>query len=354
MVLLAYFAQLYVNDADVTANRLALQAGLAFYFLLFWIMPLVREWLHAGDPERWRRPAADFIREDDAAARIIGDVNKYVYPLSVSTPLLTLRISVEVWPGDQVSDLAWGLITLGAAALFVLCFRLLGRRQGLERLAHVQFLVSLLLLSIALVLLLDGEVLYFSLVGQAVVLHLAARRFADRGTRRYAHALSALLAAWFAYQMTSPAVGTALVNTVALAQLSAVAAAFGVSFIFNRSRVRDIYRLGAHVALLALLLHELSPLPSGQAYVTIAWGAYGIALLVTGMILNLRRLNLAAMITLMAVVAKLLLVDLAYLEAFWRVLLFLGFGALFLLLSFFFQKRTGAGGRFTSHAGNAG
>lgn len=41
--------------------------------------------------------------------------------------------------------------------------------------------------------------------------------------------------------------------------------------------------------------------------------------------------------TLFLVAGKLFLVDLQYLEAVWRILLFLGFGGLFLLLSYFFQ-----------------
>jgi uncharacterized membrane protein len=42
--------------------------------------------------------------------------------------------------------------------------------------------------------------------------------------------------------------------------------------------------------------------------------------------------------TLLLVVAKLFLIDLAELETIWRVLLFMGFGAVFLVLSYYFQK----------------
>jgi uncharacterized membrane protein len=41
--------------------------------------------------------------------------------------------------------------------------------------------------------------------------------------------------------------------------------------------------------------------------------------------------------TLLLVVGKLFLVDLSELETIWRVLLFLGFGGLFLLLSYYFR-----------------
>ena len=47
--------------------------------------------------------------------------------------------------------------------------------------------------------------------------------------------------------------------------------------------------------------------------------------------------SMTALSTLFVVVAKLFLVDLAKLETLWRVLLFLGFGFVFLLLSYYFK-----------------
>lgn len=75
--------------------------------------------------------------------------------------------------------------------------------------------------------------------------------------------------------------------------------------------------------------------PAGEAYVTLAWGAYAVVLLVAGLRLDRVPLFRGGMTTLFLVVGKLFLVDLASIEAIWRVLLFLGFGALFLALSFY-------------------
>jgi uncharacterized membrane protein len=71
--------------------------------------------------------------------------------------------------------------------------------------------------------------------------------------------------------------------------------------------------------------------------VTIAWGIYSAALLVLGLIKDYRRARNLALITLFVVVGKLFLVDLANLEVLWRILLFMGFGGLFLFLSYYFQ-----------------
>ena len=70
---------------------------------------------------------------------------------------------------------------------------------------------------------------------------------------------------------------------------------------------------------------------------TIAWGIYAGILLVLGLRLNLKQLPTVAVGTLLIVVGKLFLVDLAELKATWRILLFLGFGGIFLVLSYYFQ-----------------
>ena len=107
-------------------------------------------------------------------------------------------------------------------------------------------------------------------------------------------------------------------------------------YIFVKNGAGDyVVSLGA--AVLAWLLRELSMMSSGQAYVSIAWGVYGVILLIVGLRLNRTRLTATAIGTLLLVVGKLFLVDLAELEAIWRVLLFLGFGGGFLVLSYYFQ-----------------
>lgn len=95
-----------------------------------------------------------------------------------------------------------------------------------------------------------------------------------------------------------------------------------------------VYRFGVHLALLAWLWRELFVYPNGAAYVSAAWGLYGLALLVVGVRGRHEVLQKTALATLLAMVAKLFLVDLAALEALWRILLFLSVGGVFLLLSY--------------------
>jgi len=68
-----------------------------------------------------------------------------------------------------------------------------------------------------------------------------------------------------------------------------------------------------------------------------AWGFYGVTLMVAGLRRDLAELRIAGLGTLLLVVAKLFLVDLTEVKAIWRILLFLGFGGLFLFLSYYFR-----------------
>jgi uncharacterized membrane protein len=86
--------------------------------------------------------------------------------------------------------------------------------------------------------------------------------------------------------------------------------------------------------------------------VTIAWGIYASILLVLGLRQNLNQLLTVAVGTFFIVVGKLLLVDLAELKAIWRILLFLGFGGLFLVLSYYFQALWKRGSKLPEKSNN--
>lgn len=106
-----------------------------------------------------------------------------------------------------------------------------------------------------------------------------------------------------------------------------------------------IHRTLVHAAVLAWLWCGLSELPGGDGLVTVAWGLYAAVLLIAGLRFGHARLVRGALATLLLVVGKLFLVDLAEVDAVWRVPLFLGFGDLFLALSYYLRAlwRPGSG-----------
>ena len=420
-------------------DRWALQFGVVFGWLAFGVLPTIREAACAAHPTRWVRApsgAAAGIFEGKQMNLLV----RHVHLASISAPLICLAMSMNIWslPSNQM----WGWVSTGGCAFYALGGRILSRWQGVRDLARTHVLAALLLLSTALCLLLDGDVLLFSLAAEAMVLHFVARRLFDEVIRVFAHLLFGVVGSWLGVRVFLGAVeSTGILSATALTDLWVVATALVVARaygnlqriiyllaahaafagwlvreldgnvlfvaltaeatvlrliahrlkdravavashiffgglgawlgfrlivhngagtpVFNAPALADgllvltalagsalaassqeklAYRLGAHMAVLAWLLREFSALSSGQAYVTIAWGVYAIILLVIGLRLNRDRLSATAIGTLLLVVGKLFLVDLVMLEAIWRILLFLGFGGGFLVISYYFQN----------------
>ena len=455
-VLLLGYLSVYPPELAARVDQRALQAGVIFGWLALWLVPVAREALHSRDTSRWPLPepgrlARTLFGDDGAILRS----NAPAHLLSVATPLVALFLTQGIWD-IQRGSLGW--IALGMAAAHGLVSAVLSRVESGGRMYYTQGLTALLLGTLALVLLLEGDALFFSLAAEAAVLHLVARRLSDRIVSFEAHVLFAAVALWLGGRLALGAVENTFVgvetpaffNVRALVDLAAIALAAGVSVAIESPAVRRVYRILAHAAVLGLLLRELialpdgdtlafvswtlyavglhllsrrlpawgtvvgahllsvvvglwlaarlaagivdpgvaqtavlnlqgladlavlllalpisglsltrgagtayrlaahaallawfwrelSVLPNGDAYVTIAWGLYAAGLLVTGLRIGGVELVRGGMATLFLVVAKLFLWDLAGVEAIWRVLLFLGFGGLFLVLSYYLQ-----------------
>ena len=320
------------SDISSDYHRWALQAGILFAWIAFWALPVTREVLWERDPIRWPRPSLDGL---DRSLRNLA-LPSHVHTLSVSTPLIALVMSRLLW---SLPLETWGWILMGGAMVYGVAAQSLRRTCNSGTLPYTQALVSLLLLTIGLCHLLRGDTLFLTLAAEAVVLHLICRRLSDHGTAISAHLLFAAVGIWLAERLSvTPVSGMAVLNVKALMYLAVIAAASGISVVFQSSTAQLGYRLAAHAALLGWLLKELSAVDGGQGYVTIAWGLYAIILLLIGLRQNLNQLVMVAMGTLLLVVGKLFVVDLAEVESIWRILLFLGFGGIFLVLSYYFQN----------------
>ena len=447
-------AALFASSSTAPTGRYpedatALQLGVAFAWLLFWLVPALRESLLASPGSATRR---DSTNSPSTGATL-------AHATSVSSPLIALAFTQMIWtPASETL----GFVALAASGLYALAalgFRRLGDDRGQARpISFTQALVALLLLTLSIVLVLNGDALLFTLAAEAGVLCLAARRLSSRvlayeahllwaavatwlcgrlllglfagsfappfsgpflgpasltdlavmalaflssravsprvavtyravahaavlawlvrellplpdgetwaflawtlyaaglhlvsqrmqirGTGTVAHAVSAAVALWLGTRLIGGAVtpgfpGAPIFNTWGLADLAVIAMFAVVGLlpgVVSPPRLARAYGIAGHVAFLAYLWRELSMTPAGEAYVTLAWGAYAVVLLVAGLRLDRVPLFRGGMTTLFLVVGKLFLVDLASIEAIWRVLLFLGFGALFLALSFY-------------------
>ncbi len=315
-------------------DRWALQLGIIFGWLAFWALPVVREILRAGNPARWTQSSLNLLGEP-VSKQVEAFVNRHVHLLTVITPLLVLALSIGIW---SLSEETAGWITVVGVLFYGLISWYLRRKEGGKPFAYTHTLVASLLLTIAFCLLLDGDTLFFTLAAEATALHFLACRLSDRVTAIGAHLIFLVLGVWLVVRLVSMKVeGIAILNAQALTDLAVIAAGIVVSRVLQSREAVQVYRLIGHLSILVWLWRELYTLPNGMGYITIAWGIYAVALLVSGLRLNLNQFRLAGMGTLVLVIGKLFLIDLARVEAIWRILLFLGFGGLFLLLSYYFQ-----------------
>ena len=185
------------------------------------------------------------------------------------------------------------------------------------------------------------NLVFLSWAVYAAGLYRLSRRRPGWGTIAGSHVLWTIVGLWLAGRLAwgaaSDLLGTPVFNLPVAVDLCVISAALLTSVALESRRGVLAYRMTVHVAVLALLAREFAPLPNGGAYLTIAWGVYAAGLLVFG----LRRASVALVrtggITLLLVVGKLFLVDLMWVGAIWRSLLFLGFGGMFLMLSYHLQ-----------------
>src|SRR5918997_3463264 len=316
MVLLVGYADAFFTFTGASpGDRRVLQAGVAFAWLLFWLVPVAREILTGRDGRH-------------------ASTHLFV----VSTPLVSFGLTAAVWELAAI-DLGW--IALGVVALYALAARGLRRLEGsFKDLSYTHVLVALLFFTLAAVLMLRGGALLFTLAVEAAVLPYIARRFPDRLVSAGAHVLFLAAAVWLVVRLVAgmpDGSSSVVVNTRAVVDLLVIGLAFAGSLVVMPRSLSMVYRVAAHAAVLAWLWRELSSLQGGEAYVTVAWGVYAVGLLIAGLRLDRSAAVRGGMATLFLVAGKLFLVDLAEVEALWRVLLFVGFGVLFLSLSYYLQ-----------------
>jgi len=185
----------------------------------------------------------------------------------------------------------------------------------------------------------SGDLLVFLISIQLLVLHAVRARYTDEIFAAFTHISSFAFAFLIAFRIiNSHAIGVAVFNWQAFVDLWSVAVLTAISLRTGLPESVPIYRIAAHILLLGWFGRELYSLPNGQAYVSIAWGADAVILLIIGLRRNLNLVRIIALATLGLVIGKLFLVDLARLKMIWRILLFMGFGGVFLVLSYYFQS----------------
>ena len=309
--------------------------GVLIAWALVGISPILRPWLHAESPHRWPVQPLGWLGEKlEVESEQLDAVLMHVFALGAS--LITVLLIALMW---EVEPRGMGVLFTLVGAVY--CLMAWGSR-GVVNVRDGSADTAAVLLPLGLLLLIQEPWALLPLAALATGYHLAHREWGLRGVGVLGHLLFALIAVWFVGE-----VGRQLDSRVsspltleAFAQLGAVVMAFVTSLILPKWERPIVYQIAAHVAFLAWLGVEIGDLPNGTGLVTVSWGAYGILLFVVSFARKSRRIQLAGLATLGLVAGKMLLVDMAQLDMIWRILLFMGFGAAFLVLSYFINRPT--------------
>jgi uncharacterized membrane protein len=322
------------NQETVLLNKIYLQLGFCACWIFFWLIPLIRFLLAEKKSERWKIPEITLIKKY-FSPHLWQTVDKPIYLLTVSTPLIVISLSKIVW---QLETVKWGYIVLAFSCIYAAISWFLIKKMNQENVGFTHVYVFLLLFTYSLFLFFKGNSLLFVLAGEAAILHLLTKKNSKKAFSIYAHLLFFIAGFWLLQRLNHPGVGVSFFNLQALTDLWVILILFFVGYIFASNTEKAIYQIYAYLAFLLLIYRELVDLNYGQGFISVAWGTIGILLLIFSLRMNNKQLRQVAMATLFLVVGKLFLVDLSALDTIWRVLLFLGFGVIFMLISYFFQK----------------
>jgi uncharacterized membrane protein len=298
-----------------------MEGAAVFAWLLLGVLPLARR-VHATLAVR--RASADGRPHE---RRWRGMDALHWYGIAVAAPAMLVATSALAY---RMEADAWGPLAMGVAGGYALAAWALMRADG--RLARVLLFAAAVLLPAGCFGALDGEALLTALAAQALVLHLLASYGAGPAIRWLAHKAYIGVGAWVLFRLVES--GDVSPRRVA-ADLAAIGAGFAASYLVRGRAEMLAYRIFAHVAVLGWAWRELAQgVDGGQGYASIVWGVWGLGLLLVAMRQGWPTAERVAIWTLLATVGKLFIVDLDRLDPLFRVILFLGFGAVFLYFSY--------------------
>ncbi|HEX8695406.1 MAG TPA: DUF2339 domain-containing protein [Longimicrobium sp.] len=317
-VLLFVYARHAPEVRLVPADAWSVQAAVVFAWLALGALPLAKR-------------VVDYRRVQHGHERHWKHLETaHWYALALVPPHAALVVSAAVWHPQPE---AWGWWVIAVAGAYAAAAWALYRPD--HRIARALLFTASLLLSVGCVAALDGDALLVSFAAQALALHVVAPRGGGVPARWLAHKVFIAAAGWMLFRLVEN--GDTDAPRV-LADLSVLLVGFAAAFLVRSRRERTAYLYFVHAGLLGWVWRGLAPLEGGQGFATIAWCAYGLGLLLLGLKRGSAVLERTGLATLLLVVAKLFLVDLAALHALFRVLLFLGFGSVFLVLSYTLQN----------------
>ncbi|URR36133.1 DUF2339 domain-containing protein [Thermosynechococcus sp. HN-54] len=251
--------------------------------------------------------------------------------IALFNPLIALSLSAVLWDWSTTVTgrvfIVFGVLYLGTSLLW---------RPLTQSWRWVYSLTGLLLIALGIVVRdYSNRFILAPLAIEGLILHYLSQHYSSRTLRAIAHLWWGLLTLGFVRQLLFTAADRPPLLNLAFFTHLVVLAAAAVSIRFLPPPTRPVYWTLGYGVTMIWMQHELAPFGTGAA--TLGWGLFGVGLLIYGLRRDTSAVRTVALITLIITLVRLFFVDLINLAPVWRVLLFMGFGLIFLLLSYFFR-----------------
>ncbi|WP_018247975.1 DUF2339 domain-containing protein [Orenia marismortui] len=266
------------------AERRAVQVAIVFFWLIYWIIPVLREVLWSKNKNKWSKPSLDFLK-DHLSEDMMAFVNRHVNLLVIITPLISLLYSMKLWKvGYRIWDLGnsslrWGGIALAGSVVYQAVAFILKKIKVKEKLEYVHILMAFVLLTMTLIILVEGNTLIAALALETTALILVSIKLKDKIMNLMSHLIFVVVAIWLGLRLAmNDLIGLPILNTQAIVDIVIIICGLVTTKNIKDKRVSQIYKLFfGHLAILTLLWRELSPVPNGYHLIAIAWAAEALA-----------------------------------------------------------------------------
>ncbi len=326
-----------IAAADLSSHRgfeaAAVQFGVVLVALATWWLAVLREVLAAEDPARWKPTTAGL--GIDLPLRRGGSAQSH--RLALATPLLVLAVSGWNWDLSKVQTGWTSLVVAGAWSVAAVHLGRLAFAPARQlAVSHAMGAAVMAALAIALLLTEDAERIGIAL--EALALVAVASRLDLPHVARLGHLLFAVVSVLtFGRLGDNLGAGPGGFHAAEAADLVVLAALAAGGRVAGPS-AKSLYFVAAEAGLLLWFLRVLGPLDNGAAWVSASWFANAVALVVAGLRLDSGAVRRAGAAVMALTMAKLFVIDLATVDAGWRIVVFLVFGAVLLALGYAFPS----------------
>ncbi len=253
-----------------------------------------------------------------------------LHQLSILTPLWAWTLLSGIW--SDVGEIPFGefaaLVGVIAAAISF------SARDRQLRLTNAT--AALMMGFIAIADLFEDALLVLALAAYAVVIHYAADRLQSSVMRVAGHVSSLSLVVILFLRLVLTFGDPTWLDLIA--DLMAVGSFGVVALLVRRKQTRVIYAVLAYVGTHFWVVEMADRFDSSLAIVSVGWALIGLSMFVYGRSSDKTPYIQAGSATLVVVIGKLFLVDLAEVDPIAKIALFLGVGALFLGVSYFTKE----------------